>query len=89
MRIGRQGRKEPQGVQEATTELDQQVAKAVEELKALKASLVDVEVQLENVTGIPRNREAFREAVVRLSACTCAAGLPALRCCEDIVQLSL
>ena len=56
-------------MQESTAEIDQQVADAVVELKALKASVTDVEVQIEAVTGIPRNKEAFREAVVRPRRC--------------------
>jgi hypothetical protein len=38
----------------------------VDELKRLKAALAEVEAKLEKVTGIPRNKEAFREAVVLL-----------------------
>ena len=62
-------------VQESTAEIDQQVADAVTELKALKASVTDVEVQIEAVTGIPRNKEAFREAVVRPRRCQLALKL--------------
>ena len=54
-------------MQESTEEADKHVADGVEQLKALKTSLVDIEIELENVTGIPRNKDAFREAVVRLA----------------------
>lgn len=53
-------------LQKSTDDIDQEVAAAVQELKALKASVADVEEQIEAVTGIPRNKEAFRAAVVRL-----------------------
>jgi predicted nuclease with TOPRIM domain len=52
-------------MQEDTTEADKKVAEAVDELKRLKAAQGEVEAELEKVTGIPRNKEAFREAVVR------------------------
>lgn len=55
-------------MQEDTAEADKKVAAAVDDLKALKASLAEVEAEMEKVTGIPRNKEAFREAVVRVSA---------------------
>ena len=51
--------------QEDTSEADAAVLSGVEKLKALRAELEDLEVQLENFTGIPRNKGVFREAVVR------------------------
>ena len=51
--------------------MDAQVAEAVEELKALKVSLTALEEQMEALTGIPRNKEAFREAVVRSALLLC------------------
>ncbi len=53
-------------LQEATSELDAQVAEAVEQLKALKVSLGDLEKDMEKVTGIPLNKGAFQKAVVRI-----------------------
>jgi hypothetical protein len=52
-------------LQESTADLDAEVVTAVDELKTLKASLLELEGQMEKVTGVPRNKEAFREAVVR------------------------
>lgn len=52
-------------LQEDTSEADADVLAGVQKLKALKAELEDLEVQLENVTGIPRDKGAFRDAVVR------------------------
>ena len=51
--------------QEDTSEADADVLAGVEKLKALKEELETLEVQLETVTGIPRDKGAFREAVVR------------------------
>eukprot|EP00892_Ulva_mutabilis_P007080 jgi/Ulvmu1/4744/UM020_0028.1 len=50
---------------EDTAEADADVLAGVDKLKALKAELEELEVQLENVTGIPRDKGAFREAVAK------------------------
>lgn len=52
-------------LQEDTSEADADVLAGVEKLKALKVELEALEEQLEKVTGIPRDKGAFREAVVR------------------------
>lgn len=52
-------------LQEDTSEADADVLAGVEKLKALKVELEALEVQLEKTTGIPRDKGAFREAVVR------------------------
>lgn len=52
-------------LQEDTSEADADVLAGVQKLKALKGELEDLEIQLEKVTGIPRDKGAFREAVVR------------------------
>lgn len=54
-------------VQEDTTDADKKVASAVDDLKGLKAALAEAEAEMEKVTGVPRNKEAFRESVVRIA----------------------
>jgi hypothetical protein len=54
-------------VQESTAAADAEVASAVEELKALKLVVESLEKELEDITGIPRDKGAFREAVVSIS----------------------
>lgn len=51
-------------LQEDTASADADVLAGVDKLKALKSELEDLEVQLENVTGVPRDKGAFRDAVV-------------------------
>jgi hypothetical protein len=64
-------------VQEDTTAAEADVAAAVEELKALKLSVEGLEKELEEITGIPRDKGAFREAVVSISRiCVHVASFP-------------
>ena len=51
-------------MQEDTATADKEVAAAGEELKALKMVQEGLEKELEEITGIPRDKGAFREAVV-------------------------
>lgn len=51
-------------MQEDTSDADKEVLAAVEELKGLKLVVEGLEKELEDITGIPRDKGAFRDAVV-------------------------
>jgi hypothetical protein len=51
-------------LQEDTAAADKEVAAAVEHLKTLKLVVEGLEKDLEEITGIPRDKGAFRDAVV-------------------------
>lgn len=57
-------------MQEDTSAADNEVAAALEELKKLKLLVEGHEKELEDITGVPRDKGAFREAVVRISCRT-------------------
>lgn len=54
-------------MQEDTAAADKDVLAAVEELKALKIVVEGLEKEMEEITGIPRDKGAFRESVVSIS----------------------
>lgn len=66
-------------MQEDTAPADAVVAAAVEELKKLKLVVEGHEKKLEEITGVPRDKGAFRDAVVRLIR-TCLLRVLSLGC---------